>query len=758
MSIDQDAQLRQVAVIGNYQPRQCGIATFTTDLSEALAAAAPATNVFALPINDREQGYAYPPRVRMAIPEKDLSAYRHAAEFLNINNVDVVCLQHEYGIFGGIAGSHILALLRDLRMPIITTLHTVLQRPDIQQRQVLAELARLSDRLVVMSEHSVAFLKQVYHIPAEKIELIPHGIPEIAPNGRHYKAQIGLTGKQVLLTFGLLSANKGIEHVIAALPAIVKQHPNVVYVVLGATHPNVRRAEGETYRLRLQRMARELGVERNVVFYNQFVSLDELKTFIGATDLYITPYCNAEQIVSGTLSYVVGNGKVVISTPYWHAEELLADGRGVLVPFNTPAAIAEQAINLLDHPELRQEIAARAYDMGRSMIWPEVAQRYLKLIETVRNESAPVSTFMFNTLNNQPQELPPLRIDHLRRMTDDTGMLQHAIFAVPNYREGYTTDDNARALIAAVQLENFELDPPQEATSLATRYLAFLWHAFNPERARFRNFMDYDRRWLEDQGSEDSHARALWALGSVVGYSNQPQLRDMATHLFYQALPALTDFSYPHPWAFGLLGTHAYLRRFSGDREVQRVRDTLAEQLVAAYRANSSDEWHWFADSLTYDSARLPHALLLAGQDAGNDEWIDIAMEALSWLVELHFPDTAHFVSIGCNGFYQRGAERARFDQQPIEANAMIAACLAAYTITGDTDWHWRAQRTFDWFLGSNDAGLPLYDATTGGCCDGLAPGKINRNQGAESTLAFLMSLLELHMAEQPIELARNGD
>src|SRR6266498_823727 len=322
MSVHLDGRLPQVAVIGNYQPRQCGIATFTTDLSEALAAVAPQTDVFALPINDREQGYLYPPRVRLAIPEKDLIAYRHAAEFLNINNVDVVCLQHEYGIFGGIAGSHILALLRDLRMPIVTTLHTVLRRPDFHQRRVLEEL---------------------YSIPAEKIALIPHGIPEVPPDPKRYKARIGLTGKQVLLTFGLLSPSKGIEHVIAALSEIVERHPNTVYVVLGATHPHVRQHDGETYRLRLQRQARELGVERNVVFYNQFVSLEELRTFIGATDLYITPYSNPEQSVSGTLSYVVGNGCPVISTPYWYAEELLADGRGVLVPFNSSEAIAEQA-------------------------------------------------------------------------------------------------------------------------------------------------------------------------------------------------------------------------------------------------------------------------------------------------------------------------------------------------------------------------------------------------------------------------------
>lgn len=745
--------LEQIAVIGNYLPRQCGIATFTTHLSEAIAAAAPHTDVFALPVNDTKEGYEYPPRVRFELTEKDLSSYRHAAEFLNIHNVDIVCVQHEYGIFGGISGSYILSLLRDVRMPVVTTLHTILLKPDANQRRVMDELVYLSDHLVVMSQRASTYLQDIYHVPADKISLIPHGIPNIPPDSIRYKNLIGVNGKKVMLTFGLLSANKGIENVIQALPAILKQHPDVVYVVLGATHPNVKRHEGETYRLMLQRLARENGVDRNVIFYNQFVTQEELITFIGATDIYITPYRNAAQIVSGTLAYVVGNGCVVVSTPYWYAEELLADDRGILVPFDTPEAIAEHVIDLLSNDTRRQAMSQRAYTLGREMIWPEVGARYVELFQQLRTERARSfpTTLAVKTLDEQLLELPPLRLTHLQRMTDDTGMLQHAIFAIPNYHEGYTTDDNARALIAATLLEDVDMKDAEQAPHLADRYLAFLWFAFNPDHTRFRNFLSYNRVWLEEQGSEDSHARALWALGTVLGRSRNQALRGIATHMFHRALPPVLDFTAPRAWAFTLLGVHEYLQRFAGDRFVLQVRETLAERLLALYLSSHTPEWPWFEDILSYDNARLAHALLLAGQGMGRGDMIEAGMTALRWLVDLHYPDTEHFVPIGCYGFYRRGSERARFDQQPLEAHAMVSACLAAYEITNDANWYKQAQQAFEWFMGRNDARLPLYDATTGGCWDGLQPGKVNQNQGAESTLAFLLSLLELRLCEVPI-------
>jgi len=748
-----NSTINRIAFIGNYLPRQCGIATFTTDLCEAIATEYSGTTCIALPVNDIEAGYDYPSRVRFELTEKDIDSYRRAADFLNINNVDLVCLQHEYGIYGGRAGIYILALLRELRMPIVTTLHTILCDPDQDQRRVLEEVAALSDRLVVMSKRGAEFLQEVYRVMPEKIDLTPHGIPDLPfVDPSFHKDLFGVEGKIVLLSFGLLSANKGIENVIAALPTIVARYPNVVYIILGATHPHVKRLEGESYRLSLQWMAQEKGVEGHVIFYNRFVSLEELVEFISAADIYITPYLNPAQITSGTLAYTLGAGKAVISTPYWYAEEMLAEGRGTLVPFGDPAALAKQVINLLDNEAKRHAMRKRAYLFGRAMIWPQVARRYMESFERARAERRHFTPpgFMVKALDKRPGELPPLKLDHLRHMTDETGILQHAIFTVPNYREGYTTDDNARALMVSTLLEELGSG---EAFELTSRYLAFVWYAFNAETGRFRNFMNYHRHWLEDSGSDDCHGRTLWALGTMLGRSNTPPLHSMAGQLFEQALPAILDTTSPRAWAFALIGIHEYLRRFAGDRMASQVREELAGRLLALYQSHRSDEWRWYEEELTYCNAALPHALLMCGQLIPNTTMTEAGLESLSWLADLQRADAegGHFVPIGSNGFYQRGGERARFDQQPVEVQAMVSACLEAYRITGDEHWRKEARRAFEWFLERNDLNLPIYDPTTGGCRDGLHPDRPNENQGAESSLAFLQALLELRLAENTL-------
>ncbi|NOK60172.1 MAG: glycosyltransferase [Chloroflexi bacterium AL-W] len=747
--------INRIGFIGNYLPRQCGIATFTTDLCEAIATKYDETTCIALPINDIATGYAYPPRVRFELVEKDIDSYRRAADFLNINSVDLVCVQHEYGIFGGPAGSHILALLRELRMPIVTTLHTILQNPSQVQQRILQEVAALSDRVVVMSERGVDFLQTVYGVLPEKIDLIPHGIPDVSfVDPSFHKDLFGVEGKMVLLSFGLLSANKGIETVIAALPTMVTRYPNVVYIIVGATHPHVLRQEGETYRLSLQRLAQELGVAGNVIFYNRFVSLEELIEFISAADIYITPYLNQAQITSGTLAYTLGAGKAVISTPYWYAEEMLADNRGALVPFADPVALAEQVIDLLDNESKRHAMRKRAYMFGRDMVWPQVAQRYMATFERARAErrSFISSGFAVKPLDQRSDELPLLKLDHLRRMTDDTGMIQHATFIVPNYDEGYSIDDNARALLVSTHLAELELGNG-EAFALASRYLAFISYAFNRKTGRFRNFMDYQRNWLEESGSEDSHGRTLWALGTVLGRSNTPALQSVAGWLFEQALPATLQTTSPRTWAFTLIGIHEYLRRFSGDRMASQVRDELAGRLLMLYQQSRSDDWRWYEAELSYCNAVLPQAMLMCGQWIPNQTMTEVGLESLGWLAGLQQADTGsgHFVPIGSNGFYQRGGEQARFDQQPVEAQTMASACLEAYRSTGEECWRKEAQRAFEWFLGRNDLNLPLYDPTTGGCRDGLHPDRPNENQGAESTLAFLQTLLELRLAENSL-------
>ena len=740
--------IERIAFIGNYLPRQCGIATFTTDLCEAIAAEYGGTTCIALPVNDTEEGYAYPARVRFELTEKDIDSYRRAADFLNINNVDLVSLQFEFGIFGGRAGSHILALLQELRMPIVTTLHTILREPDPDQQRVLEAVAALSDRLVVMSERGSEFLQEVYCIAPEKIDVIPHGIPDVPfVDPSFHKDRFGVEGKIVLLSFGLLSANKGIENVIAALPAIVERYPNVVYLILGATHPHVIQHEGETYRLSLQWLAQEKGVEGNVIFYNRFVSLEELVEFIGAADIYITPYLNPAQIVSGTLAYTLGAGKAVISTPYWYAEEMLADGRGALVPFKDPTALAAQVIDLLDNEAQRHAMRKRAYLFGRAMVWSQVAHHYMESFDRARAERRHFvqPRFAAKALDQRPGELPPLKLDHLRHMTDETGMLQHAIFTVPNYGEGYTTDDNARALIVCVLLEALG---SSEALELASHYLAFIWYAFNAETGRFRNFMDYQRHWLEDGGSDDSHGRALWSLGTVLGRSNAPALQGMAGRVFEQALPAILETTSPRAWAFALIGIHEYLRRFAGDRMASQVREELAGRLLTLYQNHRTNDWRWFEPGLTYCNAALSHALLMCGQWIPNEAMSAAGLETLTWLTTVQRAEGSHFVPIGSNGFYERGGERARFDQQPVEAQATVSACLEAYRLTSDKRWRKEARRAFEWFLGRNDLNLPIYDPTTGGCRDGLHPDRVNENQGAESTLAFLQALLELRLAE----------
>jgi glycosyltransferase involved in cell wall biosynthesis len=749
--------LRRVAFIGNSLPRQCGIATFTCDLTDALATAHRQTEVLVVPVNDVPEGYDYPDRVLFEIAEKEIDSYRRAADFLNINNVDVVSLQHEFGIYGGPAGGHILALLRELRMPTVTTLHTVLREPEPSQRAVMEELAELSDTLVAMTSRCVDTLRDVYKVPNSKIEIIPHGIhdvPFVDPS--FYKDKFGVEGKNVMLTFGLLGPGKGIEKVIEALPAIVQRHPDTVYIILGATHPTLRRQKGEAYRLSLQQLVKEKGVEANVIFHNRFVSIDELTEFLGAADIYLTPYPNLAQAVSGTLAYAAGAGKAIVSTPYWHAEELLADDRGVLVPVGDAEAVSEAVADLIDQPIRRDAMRKRAYMQGREMTWPKVARRYMDAFERARDGRLhrPRPAMEPRTLHKRPGEYPILKLDHLQRLTDGTGMLQHASWCVPNYDEGYTTDDNARALLFTVFAGETAAIPTGELWRLGSRYMSFLQYAYNPEPRRFRNYLGYDhRRWLEDVGSEDSHGRALQALGTVVARWPRQGIREWAGQLFEAALAPTLTFKSPRAWAFTLMGIQEYLTRFSGDRVAQDTRVQLAERLMRMYRGNATDAWPWFEDILSYSNAKLPHALLLCGRSLQRQEMTETALAALDWLAEVQRADEGHFVPIGNRGFYPRDGERARFDQQPIEAHAMVSAALAAHVLTGDQKWMEEAQRAFDWFLGRNDLHTPIYDPGTGGCHDGLEPDHVNCNQGAESTLAFLLSLVQMRLAESALEV-----
>jgi glycosyltransferase involved in cell wall biosynthesis len=705
---------------------------------------------FVVAMNDAGMQHAYPARVRFEIAENDLPSYRRAADFLNVNMVDAVSVQHEYGIFGGKAGSHVLALLRELRMPIVTTLHTILAEPNLLQRAAMDEIVELSERVVVMSAYGAKLLRETHGVSDDKIDLIPHGIPSVAFTADS-KNRLGVEGRTVILTFGLLSQDKGIEYVIDALPAILARYPNTVYIVLGATHPHVKARHGEMYRVMLESRAQKLGVDSSVIFHNRFVSLAELTEFLAGADIYVTPSLNPEQITSGTLAYALGAGKAVISTPYVYARELLAEGRGILVPFRDAPAIAHQVIDLLGNDAKRLSLRQRAAAHGRSMMWPAVAQRYIESFERARSEhtSRRRTAFQVGTLAMRPAGLPEINLEHIHTMTDDTGMLQHASFSIPRYAEGYCLDDNARALLLMALIEEVGAGDPKAVRALASRYLAFVSHAFNADAGRFRNFMSYAREWTEERGSEDSHGRALWALGAVVGHSGDPGRQSLSGDLFHAALPAVSTFTSPRAWAFALLGIDEYLRAFQGETNVQSICIQLAERLLDLYRRTSSDDWPWFEERVTYSNARLSQALIASGARVHNDEMIATGTRSLRWLAASQFSEDGYFTPIGSNGFFTRGAATAAYDQQPLEACGMVSACLEAHRVTGDKRWSEHARGAFRWFLGENHLHTPLYDASTGGCRDGLHADRPNENQGAESTLSFLLSLLEMRSAQR---------
>jgi glycosyltransferase involved in cell wall biosynthesis len=737
-----------VAVIGNYLPRQCGIATFTTDLVEGLSAEAPDIYCWAIAMNDKPDGYPYPGKVRFEIDQNKLTDYSVASQFLNISQTDIVCVQHEYGLFGGPAGSHLLKLLGDLRMPVVTTLHTVLKDPAPEYRAVMGKLSDLSDKFVVMSRKASDFLKDIYAVSEEKIAFIHHGIPDTPfIDSSFYKDKFGVESRKVLLTFGLLSPNKGIENVLQALPAIIKKHPDVVYIILGATHPNILKLHGDAYRIMLQQLVRKLDIGEHVIFQNRFVELKELCEFLGIADIYVTPYLEEAQITSGTLAYAMGTGKAIISTPYWYATEMLAEGRGRIVPFHNPDAMAEQIINLLDNDVDRHAMRKKAYIFSRDAVWKEVSRKYLQVFSEVRQNRTrnprPRHSYVEDIKAITDFELPEIKLDHLKAFTDDTGILQHANYTIPDRTHGYCTDDNARALLVATMGQKYLLTNGWGLDSLSGHYLAFLLYAYNEKKGRFRNFMTYSRQWMEEIGSEDAHGRALWCLGKAVAFLDNPGHLAISTTLFNQALHAAEKFHSPRSIAFSLLGMHAYLEKFSGDSDVRRIRKVLVERFFDQFKNHATDDWPWLENALTYANGKLPHALLISGQRMQRNDMIDMGLNSLKWLLAIQTEDK-HFVPIGSNGWYEQGGPRARFGQQPIEANSMVEACVEAYYITQDRTWFENAAMCFNWFLGQNDLNMPLYDPKTGGCRDGLMADGINQNQGAESSLAWLLSLMTL--------------
>jgi glycosyltransferase involved in cell wall biosynthesis len=750
------APFNRLAFIGNSLPRRCGIATFTTDLQQAIARARPDVDTAIIAMNDYGHRYEYPATVRMAINDQNAREYARAADFLNAGHFDIACLQHEFGIFGGEAGAHVTRLLSRLQMPLVTTLHTVLAAPSPAQRNVMNRIVYHSSTVIVMAEKARTLLRSVFDVPQEKIEVIPHGIPDFAfvePDAA--KARQGFANHSILLTFGLLSPNKGIEVMIDAMPSILKSRPDTLYVVLGATHPNLLRSEGEAYRERLMQRARALHVEAHVVFLNRFVDQATLLDFISMCDVYVTPYLNEAQMTSGTLAYSFGLGKAVVSTPYWHAQELLSDGRGVLVPFGDTEAIGSAISGLLSDDGRRNAMRERAYASSRSMTWPQVAERYLEVFEKARR-SHPLKLQARSRALIPPEAMPPsVQLGHFHSMCDDTGLLQHAVCSIPDRSHGYCVDDNARALLVACALNA----PGEQRLSemLTVRLAAFVQHAWNPSLQRFRNFMSFERRWLDDAGSEDCHGRTLWALGECARHDASDTRRQWAASLFMEGMVRAEHFVSPRAWAFTLLGLHAYGDSAAPMARTRELQLLLADRLMSILAAVESPEWVWFEESLSYDNARLPQALIVTGAAVGSHAYEAAGLRTLDWLMRLQTSEESLFRPVGSDSFGALRTQPQGFDQQPLEACAAISACIAAWSADGDVRWKHDIARAFAWFLGDNDLSTPLVDLATGSCRDGLHPDRANENRGAESVLSYLLSVAEIRQFARRPENSANS-
>ena len=731
---------KKVAFISSFPPRRCGIATFTSDLIKNITSAAKGQFqplvVAVRPNNDLK----YSDPVKFEIREKVKGDYICAADYVNFSNVDLVLVQHEFGLFGGEAGSYLSLLLKRLKAPVITTLHTVLDEPGPEYHKSLADVCNASYKVITMNERGVSMLSDTYGISGKKVQLVPHGIPDLPfVDSNYYKHKFGMEARRTILTFGLLNKNKGIEVMLKAMPAIIEADPSVLYVVLGMTHPSVLKHDGESYRFSLQRIVKELGLHEHVIFHNRFVTDEELNNFLCAADIYATPYLNREQLTSGTLSFAVGTGKAVVSTPYWAAMELLADGRGKLVRFGDSDEMAEAIVEILQNDSLFYSLRRRAYDYGRSRTWPKIGQAYWKLFSVkqlpfrIAAKAVPLSAEPTASI-----EVPEPSLSHLKKLTDDTGLCQHARFTVPDRKYGYCTDDNARAVI--VMTNYYAQYPEPDALRLFDIYLSFILHAQNKDGS-IKNFMNFDRTWWKNEPINDALGRVLRALGAVMARPPSSSYLPVIKDCFDKSVNYV-EKQYPRGMAYSILGMSDYLKQFPGASDIKRQLEIAADGLVLQYEESSRPDWQWFEDALTYNNAILPYALFVAGLTF-RDKYLEVARKTCEFLLANTF-NGSHFSFVGNRRWYERGGTKAVFDQQPIEVASTVMMLRAAYDATGNNRFLMLQRKAFDWFLGENDLHIPIYDFRTKGCCDALAPGGVNVNQGAESTLSFLLSLLAI--------------
>ena len=732
---------KKVAFISSFPPRKCGIATFTSDLINSTGKSAKGQFEPLVVAMRSDNKLKYNDPVKFEIRQEVKSDYICAADYINFSHVDVVSVQHEFGLFGGKGGSYLSLLLNRLKAPIITTLHTLLDDPGPEYHKSLVEVCKASYKVITMNERGPDMLREIYGISGKKIDLIAHGIPDLPfVDSNYYKHKFGMENRRTILTFGLLNKNKGIEVMLKAMPTIIEVEPSILYIVLGMTHPSVLKHEGESYRFSLQRMVKELGLQEHVIFHNRFVNDEELHNFLCAADIYVTPYLNQEQLTSGTLSFAVGTGKAVVSTPYWAATELLAEGRGKLVPFGDSRQMSDVIIDILEKSSQFYSLRRRAYEYGRTRTWPKIGQAYWKLFGAKRlpvriKTKTPLS--VAETISSI--EVPEPSLDHLKKLTDDTGMFQHATFTVPNREYGYCTDDNARAVIAMA--DYYSQYPQAEALELFDTYLSFILHSQNSD-GTVKNFMDFDRSWQKDEPLNDALGRVLWAFGTVMARPPALSYLSIIKDSFDKSVKHVKK-QYPRGMAYSILGMSDYLKQFPGASDIKRQLEIAADELVLQYENNNFPDWQWFEDTLTYDNAVLPQALYVASLTSGNKKHLEIADKTCEFLLANTF-NGDHFSFVGCKGWYEHGHTKATFDQQPIEAVSTVMMLRAAYDATGNDKLLTLQRKAFDWFLGENDLHIPVYNFRTKGCYDGLIQEGVNVNQGAESTLSFLLSLLAI--------------
>ncbi len=743
-------EIVKLAFVSTWVPRQCGIATFCSDLVGAIREESPNIQCQIFAANRPQEHFTYDSKVAFELNDDKEEDYRSVADYINMSNTALVCIQHEFGIFGGQDGSYLLSLLEELRKPVVAVLHTVLEEPTLNQRRVANKLIERSFVLIVMTNRSKRILEEVYKVPSSKIRIIPHGVPDLPfVDPSFYKDQFALEGRKVLLTFGLLSPNKGVEVVLKALPPLIKEFPAITFVVLGATHPDVKRQSGEQYRASLELLTKKLGLEKHVLFYNRYLKSEELYNFLSAADIYLSPYLTREQAVSGTLAFALGSGKAIISTPYWYAEEVLAEERGLLFDFQDSKALTQQIRRYLVDDLFYQQCRKRAYLFARDTTWRQVARRYLELFQEIYNDPAQTVNIPLQNIVTSPITLLQINLGHLQLLTDDTGIFQHATSFTPRRKDGYTTDDNARAFLLI--LKNFEVSRVNEVLPLAHNYLSFLDYAQLPD-GRFHNFMDYDRKWLDKEGSDDSLGRSVWALGYAVSRAPQEQIRRLSRQLFEHALPALENLPSPRAVAYSMLGLYYYLEHYAGATGIRRQLETLAVKMSQWYKNSVTPDWRWFENVISYANAKLPQAMLMAGKALERKDLINIGLESLDFLTKLYWKED-HFSLVGNQGWYRKGETIPRFAQQPIDAADLVECYGWAYRVTGDLDYLNKMQSAYEWFLGNNDLNLPLCDFRSGGCADGLEATEVSQNFGSESTISFLLALHEMYQIRAETEI-----